>query len=75
MIIQFDPSKMHVQVLCGIAEKYEPTESIQDIQKKVEELKLIMMKFRDEVLDPKLAEINKLVEAENKQYIPEALAK
>lgn len=70
MIIQFDPKLMHVQVLCGILEKYEPTENITNIQKKVEDLKLEMAKFRDEVLNPKLDEINKLVEEQNKGFIP-----
>ena len=71
MIIQFDPNRMHIQVLCGISEKYEPTEKIAAIQSKVEELKVLMSKFRDETLSPKLDEINKLIEAENKKYIPE----
>lgn len=66
---------MHVQVLCGIAEKYEPTENITLIQKKVEDLKILMTKFRDEVLDPQLAEIQQMIDTENKKYIPENRSK
>ena len=71
MIIQFDPSKMHVQVLCGIQENYAPTEKTEEIFKKVEVLKDKMAKFRDEVLNPELDELNKLVEAHNKAFVPQ----
>lgn len=70
MIIQFDPKNMHIQVLCGILEKYEPSEEIRGIYEKVEILKKEMAQFRDDVLNPKLNEINQLVEDNNKKYTP-----
>jgi hypothetical protein len=68
MIIHFDPKTMHVQVVCGISEKYEPTEAHESILKKVEELKLAMAKFRDEVLTPGLDDVNKIIENENNKF-------
>lgn len=70
MIIQFDPRTMHVQVLCGIQENYAPTEKTEEIYKRVEVLKEKMAKFRDDVLNPELDELNKLVESHNKAFVP-----
>jgi hypothetical protein len=70
MIIQFDPQRMHLQILCGTKEKYEPNEVVDTIQTKVDALKAEMAKFRDEVLNPGLDEINKLIAEENKKFTP-----
>ena len=68
MIIHFDPKTMHVQIVCGISEKFEPTASHEAIRSKVESLKAAMSKFRDEVLDPELKAIAVLVDEENSKF-------
>jgi hypothetical protein len=70
MIIQFDPKTMHVQAICGILENYRPGSEIEDIYKKVEELKAEMAAFRDNTMNPKLNEIIKLVDEHNKKHTP-----
>jgi hypothetical protein len=71
MIVKFDPKLMHVQAVCGILEKYEPTDEVKSIYAKVEELKAQMVKFSNEVLNPGLEQIQRLVDAENKKFTPE----
>jgi hypothetical protein len=68
MIISFDPKTMHVQIVCGISEKFEPNQTHEVIRDKVEELKKAMEKFRDEVLNPGLSEVTALVDEENKRF-------
>lgn len=67
MYISFDKNKMHVQVICGILENYEPTENVKAIHKKVEKLKEELHKFQTEKVLPSLKEIEELIEKENKK--------
>lgn len=68
MYIQFDKKNMHVQVICGILEKYEPNERIELIYNKVEDLKKKMVEFLNTVVDPAIADIEKLINEENNKY-------
>lgn len=68
MFIHFDKAKMHVQIICGILEKYEPTENIQVIQQKVEKLKEQIHNFMAQVVDVEVKEIDKLISEENSKY-------
>ena len=68
MIIHFDPKTMNVQIICGISEKYEPSEVHELVKDKVEALRIAMTKFNEEVLTPELNEINKIIEIENKKF-------
>lgn len=70
MFIQFNKDLMHVQVVVGVNEKYEPADKVKDIHSKVESLKEKLRKFRAEVVGPELAEIEKLVKEENDKYMP-----
>jgi hypothetical protein len=69
MIVQFDVKSMNVQILCGVLEEYTPSDEIKDIYSKVETLKAEMNEFTSKVMNPKLKEINELVENHNKKYI------
>ena len=69
MIVQFDVKSMNVQILCGVLEEYTPSDEIKDIYSKVEALKAEMNEFTSKVMNPKLKEINELVETHNKKYI------
>jgi len=69
MIVQFDIKSMNVQVLCGVLEEYTPSDEIKDIHSKVEALKAEMNEFTSKIMNPKLKEINELVESHNKKYI------
>ena len=72
MIIHFDPKTMHVQVICGISESFQPSEAHETLRAKVEEIKVKMTQFRDEVLNPALDEISAIVDAENKKFAAKA---
>lgn len=69
MIIKFDKNSLHVQVLCGILEKYEPNDDIQSIYDKVESLKRNIADIQEKIVGPALKEIEDLVAAENRKYI------
>lgn len=69
MIVQFDVKSMNVQILCGVLEEYTPSDEIKDIYSKVEALKAEMNEFTSKTMNPKLKEINELVETHNKKYI------
>ena len=69
MIVQFDVKSMNVQVLCGVLEEYAPSDEIKDIHSKVEALKAEMNEFTSKVMNPKLKEINELVDAHNSKFI------
>lgn len=70
MIIQFDKNKMHVQVLVGVSEKYEPTDAVMDIYNKAEILKKKMDDFYKQEVETELKEIEVLVSEHNAKYIP-----
>lgn len=67
MIINFDPKRMNVQIICGSLETYKPNENIQEIQRLVDELKEKMIKFQEEIVKPSLDMIQERVNAENKR--------
>ena len=69
MIIKFDKNSMHIQVLCGILEKYEPNENIQDIYDKVESLKRQISDIQEKIVNPALKEIEDLIRVENSKHI------
>lgn len=74
MFIQFDKKAMHVQVLVGILEKYQPNANIKKIYSKVSDLKKEMDEFMDLKVAPALKEIEDMVAEENKKQ-QEKLAK
>lgn len=67
MHIIFDKQNIHVQVICGTLEKYEPTKEIEDIQTRVNALSEKARKFMEEEFNPELEKIDALVKAENKK--------
>lgn len=70
MIIDFDPKRIHVQVVCGTLEEYKPSDNIKLIQQKVNKLREDLKKFQDENVHPVIAEIEALVKAENEKSQP-----
>ncbi len=68
MYLQFDPNKMHLQVIVGTLEKYEPNKEIEEIQKLVNSLTEDLMEFRKNIINPKLEEITNRVSEENKRF-------
>lgn len=71
MIIDFDPKRIHVQVVCGTLEEYKPSEEMKLIQEKVNKLREELKKFQDEKVHPAIAEIEALVKAENTKSQPQ----
>ncbi len=69
MYIKLDKQKMEVVVVCGILEKYEPTAEIKAIHKKVTALNEKMNKFMAKTVEPELAGISDMIEAENAKHI------
>lgn len=67
MFIQFDKKAMHVQVLCGIMEKYTPNANVKKIYGKVSDLKKEMDEFMEKKVGPALKEIEDLVAEENQK--------
>lgn len=68
MYIQFDPNNLHVQVICGSNESFEPTEEIKSIQDKVNVLSEETKAFTENVYKVKMKEIQDLVESENGKF-------
>jgi uncharacterized protein YaaR (DUF327 family) len=69
MYIQFDKNKMHVQVLVGILEKYEPSKNIKDIYTKVQQLNEKMEEFNNSILKPEMEKIELLIQEENEKQV------
>lgn len=70
MIIQFDKEKMHIQVLVGVLEEYQPSESIKELQLKVESLKQKISEFYKTEINSELMAIEKIIKEENSKFIP-----
>ena len=69
MIVNFDPKSMQVHLMCGLGEKFEPTEKHKELQKKVEELRSKMVEWQEKIVNPGLQDIMKDVEELNKSFI------
>lgn len=69
MFIQFDKQSMHVQVLVGILEKYQPNQDVKKIYSKVSDLKQKMDEFMKTIVHPEVEEIERLVKEENEKQI------
>ena len=65
MYIVFDDKNVHVQVMCGSLEEYKPSRKIKLITEKTQALKKQMSEFMEEVVNPELESIKKMVEEEN----------
>lgn len=70
MIIDFDPKKLHAQVVCGISEEHKPTEGMKQIAEKLAKLRKQLRKFQDDIVGPAITEIEALVKAENEKAQP-----
>jgi uncharacterized coiled-coil DUF342 family protein len=68
MFILLNEQELHVQVVCGILEDYEPSENIEEINERVSELRDKVNSFRKEY-EPELEEIKKLINEENSKYM------
>lgn len=69
MFLQFDKNRMHLQVVVGTLEKYEPTPAIIELQNKVKELHDKLAEFQKSIVIPALEEIEKAVADQNKPQI------
>lgn len=69
MYIHLDKQTMEIKVICGILERYEPTDNVRDICSKVAELKNKMQKFMEEEVEPALISINAKILEENNKYV------
>lgn len=67
MHIVFDKQNVHVQVLCGTLEKYEPSKEIEEIHKRVSALSEKAREFMEKEFNPELEAIDAMVQAENKK--------
>ena len=69
MYIQFDANKLHVQVICGTMEKYEPSDKIKEVQEKVNLLRGKVEEFMANTMKSSIEEITKLVDEENSKFV------
>ena len=69
MQIYLNKKTMRIQVICGILEKYEPTEKIESINNKISELHKKLADFQQNVAHPALKEIEDLIKEENDKYV------
>lgn len=68
MYLQFDPNKMHLQVVVGTLEEYSPNDEVKEIQELVNKLTEEVREFKSKVVDPQLKEIIQKVDGENKRF-------
>jgi outer membrane murein-binding lipoprotein Lpp len=59
-----------MQILVGVLESYTPSDTVKDLHTKVEDLKQKMNKFMMEVVAPEMEQIQKIVDEENKKFMP-----
>ena len=69
MYIKLDKNAMEVTAVCGILETYSPTEEVQTIEARVKALREKMDKFMKKLVEPELAEIQRMIDAENAKYV------
>lgn len=67
MQIDFNKERMHVQIICGILEEYQPTKEVKEIEKLVADLKEKLVKFQKEVVVPEVQKIQDMVTEFNEQ--------
>jgi hypothetical protein len=65
MFLHFDKNKLHLQLIVGSLEKYEPTDKIREIQAKLDLLRGKLEEFQKTEIFPILTEIEKAVTEEN----------
>ncbi len=65
MFLHFDRNKLHLQIIVGSLEKYEPTDKIKDIQQKLDLLKVKLEEFQKNEIFPILTDIEQAVTEEN----------
>jgi len=70
MYLDFDVRNMNLRVLVGVEENYAPNEEVRNINKKVKELHAELTKFQNDVVAPKIQEIQALVKEENDKFLP-----
>ena len=71
MFIQFDRESIELRAICGILEDYKPTENIKLANEKAKALKEQLVKFMEETYKPAAAEIQSLIDEENKKFFKE----
>lgn len=69
MYIKFDRQKMELVAICGILEDYKPSKEVREIHEKVHALKDKMDRFMKKFVEPELAAIDAMIEAENAKFI------
>ena len=65
MQLHFDPNMLHLQVVVGILEKFEPTAEIEKLHADLEALKAKVVAFRETEVAPILTAIQQKVEEIN----------
>lgn len=65
MYLHFDRNKLHLQILCGSLEKYEPSEEIKELAKKLADLNQKVTEFYSKTMEPELKAIEELIAQEN----------
>jgi hypothetical protein len=66
---------MHVQVICGVKEEYKPSEKVTKIAELVESLREERNTFKNDIMAPKMQEIEALVNEVNKPNTPQEKTK
>jgi hypothetical protein len=69
MFLQFDKNRMHLQVIAGVLEKYEPTPAILEIHRKIEDLRTKLSEFQKAVVIPAMEELEKEIGEQNKPHL------
>lgn len=69
MYVKLDKQKMELLAICGILEDYSPSDDVKQIHERVNALKDKMDRFMKRFVEPELAEIDRMIEAENAKFI------
>jgi len=69
-LIQFNPQNLHVQVIVGIQEKFEPSDETNEIYARATALREKLAKLQNKIIKPEIDEITKLVNALNLEMNP-----
>lgn len=69
MIVNFDPKSLSVHMMCGLGEKYEPTEKHKELNQKVEDLKAKLTEWQLKVVNPAIQDIMKDVDELNASFV------
>lgn len=68
MYLKLDKQNMEVTAVCGVLESYSPSEEVREMMRLLEKLKKKMESFLKKTVEPELARVEAIIDAENKKH-------